>query len=128
MTEKVSVKKTRINFFLSEGDGFLFDAVMAAPATERSSTIRRLAQSGALIELMVSKGLPVMVHAMEGTVSDRAKAPSSPLPPSLQSRSSSGSKASSRANKVNASTPATESRKEAEGIGFDDVPIGIDFN
>lgn len=128
MTEKVSVKKVRINFFLSEGDGFLFDAVMAASATERSSTIRRLAQSGALIELMVSKGLPVMVHATEGSMSDNAKSPSSPLPSSLQSNPSSGSKISSRTKKANVPTAAPEPKKEPESIGFDDVPIGINFN
>jgi hypothetical protein len=66
MTETVSAKKIRVNFFLSEGDGFLFDAVMAVAASERSSTIRRLAISGALIELMVSKGLPLMVSADRG--------------------------------------------------------------
>jgi hypothetical protein len=128
MTETVSAKKIRVNFFLSEGDGFLFDAVMAVAATERSSTIRRLAISGALIELMVSKGLPLMVSATGGILSNEGKDPSPTDTPSLQSsRSTERNEVPSKANKRPSITSVAKESSNPTSIGFEDVPIGVDF-
>lgn len=122
--------KIRVNFHVTEGDGFLFNAIAAVHPSERSNTIRRLAQAGAMLERMVANGLPVMVSG-GGQLPRTAESENQSSSPHIPLQSETTERKSGAKRKIGSEAESRKSPQKnqttGEEKGFDDVPIGLNF-
>lgn len=118
----MSKERIRVNFYVSASDGFLYEELLKADTADRSDTIRRLAQEGAMLERMIASGFQGDVLKIAVSAQTGGKAPS------LQSNKGGRSSGKKVKPEIEDDHPKDKGGDESKiEPGFGDVPIGVDF-